>query len=75
MEIDVIANCIFEMFTIPMSDGSRVELIPNGEFIPVTYERRYEFVIQVIAIRLLKNVEQQVEKIRKGICQGYQLIY
>jgi other hect domain ubiquitin protein ligase E3 len=61
-------NAIFDTFTASMSDGSRVELIPNGESIPVTYERRHEFVKKLLIMRL-KEAEMQCNAVRGGIEQ------
>ena len=55
-----------ETFTTQLSDGETVELVPNGRNIPVTFERREEYIQLVEQVRL-KECERQIEAMRQGL--------
>lgn len=57
---------IYEQFEYQLSNERKVELIPNGQNIPVTYERRFEFIQKVLDLRL-KEFSKQMNAIKKGL--------
>lgn len=60
-------NSVFtETFTALLSDMSSVELLPGGNSVPVTYERRKEYAELLLRARLAES-ELQCQAVRKGI--------
>lgn len=55
-----------ENFTTKLSDGSVVELLPNGANIKMTYERRLEYMELCLKARLEES-SKQIEAIAKGL--------
>eukprot|EP01022_Parablepharisma_sp_SALTPOND_P013306 TRINITY_DN1770_c0_g1_i1.p1 TRINITY_DN1770_c0_g1~~TRINITY_DN1770_c0_g1_i1.p1 ORF type:complete len:4067 (-),score=523.08 TRINITY_DN1770_c0_g1_i1:62-12262(-) len=55
-----------ETFTAMLSDTSSIELLPDGESIPVTYDRREEYAELLLKARLNES-SAQCKAIRKGI--------
>jgi hypothetical protein len=60
-------NSIFESFTCVLSDGSTVELSPNGAQTPVTWDNRAQF-IQLKCERRLYESKVQIDAIKQGLC-------
>lgn len=63
-------NSIFESFTCVLSDGSTVELSPNGAQTPVTWDNRAQF-IQLKCERRLYESKVQID----GTCSLLQSIF
>lgn len=57
---------IQENFITCLSDGTEVELIPNGRSFRVTFDKREEYAILVENIRL-NEMKKQAEALRKGL--------
>jgi E3 ubiquitin-protein ligase HERC1 len=57
---------IFENFTTSLSDGSKVELVPDGEKKSVTFDNRLEYV-NLVKYRRLNESRAQVQAIRRGL--------
>jgi hypothetical protein len=57
-----------ENFTTKLSDGSVVELMPNGSNIKMSYERRLEYMELSLKARLEES-SKQIEAISKGLKQ------
>jgi len=53
-------------FTTTSSNGDTVDLLPGGERVAVTYERRHEYVDLVYAYRL-HELDRQVAAMRRGL--------
>jgi len=56
----------FENFSIRLSDGSSFNLIPDGQFTPVTYENKAEFIEKLLKARFTES-RRQSEAIREGL--------
>ena len=54
-------------FTAMLSDGSTVDLVPNGHQKEVTFENRLDYVRRTLYIRM-KECEQQCAALKNGIC-------
>ena len=55
-----------EYFVTTLSDGTEVELKPNGKAIPVTFANRNEWVDLVVQTRLYES-KRQADAIRRGL--------
>jgi hypothetical protein len=58
----------FENFCIRLSDGSSFDLIPNGQFTPVTYENKADFIDRLLRTRFTES-RRQSEAIRTGLAK------
>jgi E3 ubiquitin-protein ligase HUWE1 len=56
-------------FTIMKEDGSEIELIPNGANIPVTKQRRKEYVRRVARHYLLDECRESMKAFLQGFYQ------
>jgi E3 ubiquitin-protein ligase HERC2 len=61
-------DIIFEYFQTVLSDGTVVDLKPNGAEIPVTYANRLEYVSLVQKTRLRESAKQ-LQWLRQGLSQ------
>ena len=58
MTEEVFADCLDANFTTILSDGTEVELIPNGRDVPVTFHNRHWYVELVLQCRLKESAAQ-----------------
>lgn len=56
----------FENFSIRLSDGSSYDLIPDGQYTPVTYENKADFIEKLLKARFTES-RRQSEAIRAGL--------
>eukprot|EP01112_Ceratiomyxa_fruticulosa_P021243 TRINITY_DN7407_c0_g1_i3.p1 TRINITY_DN7407_c0_g1~~TRINITY_DN7407_c0_g1_i3.p1 ORF type:complete len:784 (-),score=154.99 TRINITY_DN7407_c0_g1_i3:111-2462(-) len=56
----------FETFTTSLSDGSQIDLVPNGSSIAVTFENRLDYIDLVEKVRLFES-SKKVAALRKGL--------
>eukprot|EP00966_Prymnesium_polylepis_P252213 5830892-Prymnesium_polylepis.1 len=66
VDADLFGDIIFETFTSQLSDGSEVELLPNGGEVAVTFENRLDFCRDVLHARLHES-QRQCDAILQGI--------
>jgi hypothetical protein len=57
-----------QAFAIELTDGTQVELVPDGAGIMVDYENRYKYMQLALRARL-NEVDIQIAMIRKGLCK------
>ena len=62
---EVFADCLDATFTTVLSDGSEVELIPDGRQVPVTFHNRHAYVDLVLKARLHESAAQ-LDALAKG---------
>ena len=55
-------------FITQLSDGSKIELVPNGDSEKVTYENRLDYLKKVLRARIGES-EQQIAEVKKGLCK------
>jgi len=57
-----------QTYTVELSDGSIIDLIPKGSTIKVNFEDRHEYIKMFVKAR--KNeVDTQVSAVRRGLCK------
>jgi len=66
VDADLFSDIIFETFTTQLSDGSEVELVPNGSDTAVTFDNRLDFCRDVLHARLHES-QRQCDAIVQGI--------
>eukprot|EP00818_Percolomonas_sp_WS_P004767 CAMPEP_0117445930 /NCGR_PEP_ID=MMETSP0759-20121206/6062_1 /TAXON_ID=63605 /ORGANISM="Percolomonas cosmopolitus, Strain WS" /LENGTH=3647 /DNA_ID=CAMNT_0005238147 /DNA_START=274 /DNA_END=11217 /DNA_ORIENTATION=- len=63
---DTFNDIFFHNFVIAASDGTEIELIPNGRDIPVTYDNRMEYV-QLAEEHKLHEIDFQMKHVLRGL--------
>ncbi len=55
-------------FITELSDGTKIELISNGDSEKVTFEDRFRYLNMVLKARLRES-DQQIAALKKGLCK------
>jgi E3 ubiquitin-protein ligase HECTD3 len=57
-----------QTYCIELTDGTIVDLIPNGSYEKVTYEDRFKFLELAVKARLSES-NLQIAAVKKGLCK------
>lgn len=58
----------YQTYSIELTDGTVVDLIPNGNIEKVQYEDRFRFIELAIKARLSES-DKQIAALKKGLCK------